>query len=137
MADIMKVFIGAQQAEINAVAMYREFAKATKDEELKKVFFEAAADEGKHASILSKHTKQKLQPRKSQAKILGIVFKLMPKKMIFKLIAKGEYAGGDSYKPYVKDYYEFEEMMNDEYRHGDIFIALSKHKSEVDNYDYL
>lgn len=121
-----KVFIGAQQAEMNAVLMYREFAKLTKNEELKKLFLEAAADEGKHASILSKYTNRKLQPKKAQAKILGIAFRLLPKKLMFSAISKGEYAGGDGYKPYVGDYPEFEQMMNDEYRHGETFAALMK-----------
>lgn len=126
MADNTKAFIGAQQGEINAVLMYREFANATKNEELKKLFLEAAADECKHASILSKYTNQKLQPQKAQAKILGIAYRILPKKLIYFAISKGEYAGGNGYKPYISEYPEFEEMMNDEYRHGDTFAALMK-----------
>ena len=128
MSNNGKVFIGAQQSELNAVLMYREFAKRTKNEELKQLFLEAAADEGNHAAILSKYTNRKLQPQKFQAKMLGIAFRLFPKKLMFFAISKGEYAGGNAYKPYVKDYPEFEKMMKDEYRHGETFAGLIKKK---------
>lgn len=124
-SDNKNILLSAQQGEVNAVLMYREFAKITKDEKLKKIFLEAAADEGRHASILSKYTNQKLQPQKAQAKLLGIAYRLLPKKLIFFAISKGEYAGGDSYKPHLDKYPEFEEMMNDEYRHGDTFKSLT------------
>lgn len=124
--DNMKVLLSAQQGEVNAVLMYREFASITKDDKLKKLFLEASADEGRHASILSKYTGQKLQPKKSQAKLLGIAYRILPKKIIFFAMYKGEYAGGDGYKPYINDYPEFEGMMNDEYRHGDTFASLMR-----------
>lgn len=122
----MKAFLSAQQGEINAALMYKEFANITKDSELKKVFLDAAADEGRHANILSKYTNQKLKPQKAFAKGLGIAFRILPKKVIFYAMYKGEYAGGNGYKPYITEYPEFEAMMNDEYRHGDTFLRLMK-----------
>lgn len=124
MADNMKAFLSAQQGEINAALMYRTFASSTKDEKLKRLFLDAAADEGRHANILSKYTNQKLKPQPAQAKLLGIMYKVLPKKIIFFAMYKGEYAGGNAYKPFVNDYPEFEGMMNDEYRHGDTFKNL-------------
>lgn len=126
--DNMKLLTGAQQAELNAVLMYKKFAGLTKDEELKKIFLEAAADEGKHAAILKKYTDKTLKAQKFQADFLGVLFRIMPKKIMFVLISKGEYSGGDSYKPHVSQYPEFEEMMNDEYRHGDTFKKLAETK---------
>lgn len=122
--DNMKMLLSAQQGEINAALMYKEFASITKDSKLKQIFNEAAADEGRHASILSKYTNLKLAPKKSFAKTLGIAYRILPKKVIFFAMYKGEYAGGDGYKPYIDEYLEFEDMMNDEYRHGDTFKAL-------------
>lgn len=122
----MKAFLSAQKGEINAALMYKEFANITKDEQLKAVFLEAATDEGRHANLLSKYTNQKIQPQKSQAKFLGALYRVMPKKLMFSIVAKGECAGGDGYKPYIKDYPEFEAMMNDEYRHANIFKGLAK-----------
>lgn len=124
--DNMKALLSSQQGEINAVLMYKEFANITKDEELKKIFLSAAADEGRHANILSKYTNQKLRPQNSFAKVLGIAYRILPKKVIFFAMYKGEYAGGNGYKPLVNEYPEFEEMMNDEYRHGDTFKKLMK-----------
>lgn len=126
MADNTKAFLSAQQGEINAALMYREFAKITKDEKLKKIFTEAAADEGRHANLLSKYTNTKLKPKKAFAKVLGIAYRILPKKVIFFAMYKGEYAGGNGYKPYIEEYPEFEPMMNDEYRHGDTFKNLMK-----------
>lgn len=124
--DNMNALLSAQKGEINAVLMYREFASITNDEKLKAIFLEAAADEGKHANTLKKYTNQKVTPSKSQAKLLGLLYRVFPKKLMFSIIAKGETAGGNGYKPYINDYPEFEEMMNDEYHHAEIFMNLSK-----------
>ena len=122
-----KAFIGFQQGELNAVAMYRRFAEATKNPEWKKLYLEAAKDEGRHAAILSKYTEEQLQPNETQAKLLGFFYRIMPKKLVHFGVSKGEYAGGNGYKPYVGEKYpEIEGMMNDEYKHGDIFKGLSK-----------
>ncbi len=120
----MKALLSAQQGELNAVVMYRKFASITKDEKLKKIFLEAAADEGRHASILAKRTNTKLEPKMAQANLLGIMYRVLPKKIIFFAMYKGEYAGGNGYKPLIDKYPEFEDMMNDEYRHGDTFKNL-------------
>lgn len=120
----MKALLSAQQGELNAVLMYRKFASITKNDDLKKIFLEAAADEGRHASLLAKYTNAKLQPKQAQAKLLGIMYRVLPKKIIFFAMYKGEYAGGNSYKPLISKYPEFEDMMNDEYRHGDTFKSL-------------
>lgn len=122
----MKAFLSAQKGEINAVLMYKEFAKITKDEELKNIFLQAAADEGKHANILKKQTNQTVKPSKVQAKVLGCLYRVFPKKIMFSIISKGETSGGNGYEPYISDYPEFEEMMNDEYHHAKIFSDLSK-----------
>lgn len=47
-------------------------------------------------------------------------------KTAFLKAQKGEIAGGNGYKPYIKDYPEFEKMMNDEYHHAEIFKNLAK-----------
>lgn len=126
MADNTKAFLASQQGEINAALMYKEFANITKDEHLKEIFMQASADEGRHANILSKYTGKKLQPKKSQAKLLGMVYRIMPKKFIFFAMSKGENAGGNGYKPYIDEYPEFEDMMNDEFHHRDMFLELMR-----------
>ncbi|MBE6741150.1 MAG: rubrerythrin [Ruminococcaceae bacterium] len=120
-----KAFIGFQQGELNAVLMYRKFAEITKNPEWRELYLEAAKDEGRHAAILSKYTGETLQPKEFQANLLGFLYRIMPKKIVHFGVSKGEYAGGNGYRPYVGDKYpEISKMMEDEYRHGDIFKAL-------------
>ena len=122
-----KVFLGFQQGELNASVMYRKFAEITKNPEWKELYLEAAKDEGRHAAILSRYTGETLQPNETQAKLLGAFYKVMPKKFVHSVISKGEYGGGNGYKPYVgEEYPEMQGMMEDEYRHGYTFKALSK-----------
>ena len=124
-----KAFLGFQQGELNAVAMYRNFAKITKNPEWRELYLEAARDEGRHAAIVASYTGEKLQPKEFQAKLLGVFYRIMPKKLVHFGVAKGEYFGGNGYRPFVSDKYpEMEGMMKDEYRHGDTFMALSKGK---------
>ena len=122
-----RAFLGFQQGELNAVLMYRKFAEITKNPEWKKLYIEAAKDEGRHAAILSSYTGENLQPKEVQAKLLGFFYRIMPKKIVHFGVSKGEYAGGNGYKPYIGDEYpEMEGMMKDEYKHGDIFKELAK-----------
>ncbi|MCR4874699.1 MAG: rubrerythrin [Clostridia bacterium] len=125
----LKAFISAQQGELNAVLMYQEFAKVTKNPELKAHFQEAARDEAKHAANLAKYTGETLKPGKAQAKLLGFLYRILPKRLIFWGISIGEYSGGNNYKKYIGDTYpEMESMMYDEYRHGDKAKEFSKAK---------
>ena len=122
-----KAFLGFQQGELNAVAMYRRFAQITKNPEWKKLYLEAAKDEGRHAATLAKYTGETLQPSEAQAKLLGALYRILPKKLVHFGVSKGEYGGGNGYKPYIGDEYpEIKGMMEDEYKHGDIFKSLAK-----------
>ena len=120
-----KAFLGFQQGELNAVLMYRKFAAITKNPKFKEAYIEAAKDEGRHAKIMSKYTGETLQPKALQANVLGILYRILPKKLVHLGVSKGEYYGGDGYRPYVGDKYpEIEGMMKYEYKHGDIFKSL-------------
>ncbi len=120
-----KAFLGFQQGELNAVLMYRKFAEITKNPEWKKLYLEAAKDEGHHAAIMSKYTGETLQPKALQANVLGLLYRILPKKIVHFGVSKGEYYGGNGYKPYICDEYpEIQGMMEDEYKHGKIFGNL-------------
>ena len=121
-----KAFLGFQQGELDAVEMYKNFATLTDDEELRSLFLDAAKDEGRHAAILSKYPHRKLRPKDTLAKVTGAVFNFVPKKLLFKGIAYGEKKGGDGYLPYVKDYPELQEIINDEYKHQAIFNSVAE-----------
>lgn len=122
-----KAFLGFQQGELNAVLMYRKFAEITKNPEFRAAYLEAAKDEGRHAAIMSKYTNASLQPKALQANVLGILYRILPKKLVHFGVSLGEYYGGRGYRPYVRDEYpEIKGMMEDEYKHGDKFKELSK-----------
>ncbi len=122
-----KTFKSFQQGELNAVLMYRKFAEITKNSSFKEAYLEAAKDEGRHASILSKYTQENLKPNEFQAKLLGVFYRILPKKLVHYGISLGEYGGGKNYRPYNKEIYpEIEGMIKDEYKHGDMFKELSK-----------
>ena len=120
-----KAFLGFQQGELNAVLMYKKFAEITKNPEWKAAYLEAAKDEGRHAAIMAKYTGETLKPKAFQANALGFLYRILPKKLVHRGISKGEYFGGDGYRPYVGDKYpEIEGMMNDEYKHGNLMKSL-------------
>ncbi|MBR2133906.1 MAG: hypothetical protein IJ851_04275 [Eubacterium sp.] len=120
-----KDFLSYQQGELDAVLMYKNFAEMTDDPILKEAFLEAAKDEGKHANILSQFTRRKLRPDPTLANITKKAFKILPKRLILLGISFGEYQGGKGYAPYA-DIPEIKGIIDDEYRHGDTFKALSK-----------
>lgn len=79
MAELKEKFVAAaKQAELNAVLMHRELAKYAKDNKVKEMFLEAAKDEGRHASILSKYTDAKLTAKDTQDKVLAAAEDLLP-----------------------------------------------------------
>lgn len=120
-----KAFLGFQQGELNAVLMYKKFAKLTKKPEFREAYLDAARDEGRHAAIMARYTGETLQPKSFQANALGILYRILPKKLVHLGVSKGEEFGGNGYRPYVGEKYpEIEGIMNDEYKHRDIFKAL-------------
>lgn len=50
-------------------------------------------DEGRHASVFRKYTSKTLKPDKTKAVIVTLLYKLIGRKRLYPLIAKGEYAG--------------------------------------------
>ncbi len=119
-------FVSFQQGELDAVVMYKKLAEIAKTPEEKEAFLEAAKDEGKHAAILARYTQQNLKPNDSLGKLVSKIYKFSPKRISLFAVAQGEYMGGKGYRPYIADYPELEEIMFDEYRHGDKMKSLSK-----------
>lgn len=126
--DDAKINLMSQYAEINAAVLYRAMAKTAETEEVRKIFLDAAADEGRHAAILSEYTGKKIKPFGITAKIGGLTGKLIPAKILYAAIAKTEFSGGDSYRATARVDDKFKSMMEDEFRHGEIFTALAKKK---------
>ena len=120
----MKVLLKSQQGELDAVLMYNALAKVVKDEKDAEAFRQLAAEEGHHASVFKGITNKTLSPKKTLATIVPLLYKILGKKKLYPIIAKGEYGAVDTYAPVAEKFPEIESVKNDEHRHGDIVTGL-------------
>ena len=122
----LKTLLKAQQGELDAVLMYNALAAKVKDKQDAETFRRLAAEEGHHASVFKTLTNQTLKPKRALAILLPFLYRIIGKKRLYPLIAKGEYAAVDTYAPVAENYPEIESVKNDEKRHGDTVIGLLK-----------
>ena len=125
-SEDMKVLLKAQQGELDAVLMYNALADVVKDEKDAAAFRQLASEEGHHASVFKNLTNQVLKPKKTLATVVLLLYKVIGKKKLYPIIAKGEYGAVDSYAPVAEKFYEVESVKNDEHRHGAIVTDLLK-----------
>ena len=115
----------SQQGELNAVLMYQRLAKVVKTEKERDAFLQLAKEEGRHASVFHAYTKETLKPKKTMAVIMPLLYRILGKKRLYKLIAKGgEYDAAVGYEHLIADFPDVESVKNDEKRHGDIVSGL-------------
>ena len=119
-----KELLRSQQGETNAVLMYKRLAQVVKTEREREAFLQLAREEGRHASVFHTYTKQVLKPQKTMAVVLPLLYRLLGKRWLYCLIAKGEYDAAVAYEHLIADFPEVESVKNDEKRHGDIVSAL-------------
>ena len=119
-----KVLLKAQQGELDAVLMHKDLADAVKRPKDARTFRQLAAEEGHHAAVFRKLTGQTLKPKKTMAIALPLLYKLLGRKRLYPLIAKGEYAAVKTYKPVAKKFPEVKSVKADERRHGDTVMQL-------------
>lgn len=119
-----KELLRSQQGETNAVLMYKRLAQVVKTEREREAFLQLAREEGRHASVFHTYTKQVLKPQKTMAVIMPLLYRLLGKRWLYRLIAKGEYDAAVAYEHLIADFPEVESVKNDEKRHGDIVSAL-------------
>ena len=122
----MKILLKAQQGELDAVLMYKALAEVVEDEKDKETFLQLAAEEGHHASVFKEMTNKVPTPKNTLAKLMPKMYKLIGRKLLYPMIAKGEYAAVKTYQPVVERFPEIESVKNDEKRHGDTVMALLK-----------
>ena len=116
--------LSSQQGELDAVLMYQRLAKVVKTDKERETFFQLAKEEGRHASVFHAYTKEVLKPKKTMARIMPILYYLLGKKRLYKLIADGEYKAAVGYEHLIADFPEVESVKNDEKRHGDMVSGL-------------
>lgn len=119
-----KELLRSQQGETNAVLMYKRLAQVVKTERERETFLQLAREEGRHASVFHAYTKQVLKPQKTMAVVLPLLYRLLGKRWLYRMIAKGEYDAAVAYEHLIADFPEVESVKNDEKRHGDIVSAL-------------
>ena len=119
-----KELLRSQQGETNAVLMYKRLAQVVKTERERETFLQLAREEGRHASVFHAYTKQTLKPQKTMSVIMPLLYRLLGKRWLYRLIAKGEYDAAVAYEHLIADFPEVESVKNDEKRHGDIVSAL-------------
>lgn len=114
----------SQQGELNAVLMYQRLAKVVKTDKERDAFLQLAKEEGRHASVFHSYTKIVLKPKKAKSRIMPILYYLLGKKRLYKLIAQGEYSAAVGYEHLIAEFPDVESVKNDEKRHGDIVSGL-------------
>ena len=122
----MKTLLKAQQGELDAVLMYNALANRVREKEHAETFRRLAAEEGRHAAVFKALTNQTLQPKKTLATLLPVLYKLLGKKRLYPIIAKFEYGAADTYAPVAERFSEIQSVKEDEKRHGDTVNALLK-----------
>lgn len=118
------VLLKAQQGELDAVKMYNALAKAVKDARDAETFRRLAAKEGRHAAVFKALTSERLKPKGTKAILLPILYRVIGKKRLYPIIARGEYDAVKKYEPVAARFPEVESVKNDEQRHGDTVLAL-------------
>ncbi len=119
-----KTLLASQQGELDAVLMYKALAKAVKDPRDAETFLTLAAEEGGHAAVFKALTQETLKPRRTKAILLPLLYRVLGKKRVYPMIAKGEYDAVKKYEPVVAQFPQVESVKKDEQRHGDTVLAL-------------
>ncbi len=119
-----KELLRSQQGELDAVLMYQRLAKVVRSEKEREAFLQLAKEEGRHASVFHAYTHEVLKPKKTKSLFMPILYYLLGKKRLYKLIAKGEYDAAISYEHLIVEFPEVQSVKDDEKRHGDIVSSL-------------
>ena len=119
-----KILVKSHQGGLDAVLMYQALAEVVKDTKDADTFRKLAAEEGHHAAVFHGLTNENLKPKKTLAILMPILYKIIGKKRLYPLIAKGEYAAAENYAPVVEKFPVIESVRKDETRHGDTVASL-------------
>ncbi len=120
----LKELLRSQQGELDAVLMYQRLAKVVKSDRERDAFLQLAKEEGRHASVFHAYTHEVLKPKKAKALMMPVLYYLLGRKRLYKLIAKGEYDAALGYEYLIAEYPEVQSVKDDEKRHGDIVSSL-------------
>lgn len=123
-AEERKVLLKSQQGELDAVKMYNALARVVKDPEDAEIFRRLAAEEGRHAAVFKAMTSEVLKPKSTKAVIIPLLYRIIGKKKLYPIIARGEYDAVKKYESVAARFPEVESVRDDEQRHGDTVLGL-------------
>ena len=129
----MKVLLKAQQGELDAVLMYNALSKVAKLQKDKDTFRQLAKEEGYHASVFHKLTQREIAPKHTKEILLPILYKILPRSVLYRAIAQGEYAAVKTYAPVAEKFPEVESVKNDEKHHGDTVKGLLNKRTGLEH----
>ncbi len=124
MEAITKQIIKHQQAELDAVLLYRKLSALMKDKQTQKLLLQIAADEGKHAAILKNISGKSLKPKAAKAHFICGLYRLCGLNTALNLMIKGELDAVPVYQKLLSQYPQVVEIMKDESRHAAILEKL-------------
>ena len=127
----MRVLLKAQLGELEGVIMYRALADVVKDPKDREAFLQLAKEEGHHAAVFHKLTGKSVKGRRWKGTMLAALYRILGRKRLYPLIAKGEYAAVKTYAPVVDRFPEVAGVQADEKRHGDTVMGLLEKESKV------
>ena len=122
--DQMDALVTAQQGEEDAVYMYEQLAKVVRDEADREAFLRLAGDEKRHSDVFRKYTCMDVKANPAKGILVPMMYRVLGKKKVYPIIAKGEYDAAEKYKHIIDDFPEVVEVMNDEVHHGDAVKGL-------------
>lgn len=117
-------FRRAQQGELDAVNMYLALSDTVKEERDASLFRQLASEEGRHASVFRSLSQKTLRPNNTKAVVLPLLYRIIGRRRLYPLIARGEYDAYDKYAPLIAENSEIISVRDDEKRHGDLVMAL-------------
>lgn len=113
-----KQLVKLQQGELDAVLMYRKLAEVTRKPKVKETLLKIAADEGKHAAMIRKHTGENLKQKTTLSLVISAISKVIGLNFTLKLIAKAEFMIAGKLTPLVDRFPDIQEIIDDEEMHG-------------------
>ena len=122
--DQMDALVTAQQGEEDAVYMYEQLAKVVRDEADRDAFLRLAGDEKRHSDVFRRYTCMDVKANPAKGIFVPLMYRVLGKKKVYPIIAKGEYDAAEKYKHIIDDFPEVVEVMNDEVHHGDAVKGL-------------
>jgi hypothetical protein len=78
----------------------------------------------KNTFVFKAMTGEVLKPKSTKAVLLPLLYRVIGRKKLYPMIAKGEYDAEKKYSSAAARFSEVESVKSDEHRHGDMVMAL-------------